>query len=94
MGFKVEIPFKIIFSKKNDSQVSEFHCIKSVRIWSYSGPHFPAFGLITPNTDTFHAVFKTATERHCEKPLSLYPSRHMTSFQRVLRCRRRRRYVL
>ena len=23
------------------------HCVKSVRIWSYSGPHFPAFGLNT-----------------------------------------------
>ena len=22
-------------------------CVKSVRIWSYSGPHFPAFGLNT-----------------------------------------------
>ena len=47
------------------------HCVKSVRIPSYSGPHFPAFGLntlriqsacgeiwtrITPNTDTFHAA--------------------------------------
>ena len=44
------------------------HCVKSVRIRSYSGPHFPAFGLnterycgkmrtrITPNTDTFYAV--------------------------------------
>ena len=21
------------------------HCVKSVRIWNYSGPHFPAFGL-------------------------------------------------
>ena len=21
------------------------HCVKIVRIWSYSGPHFPAFGL-------------------------------------------------
>ena len=45
--------------------------VESVRIRSYSGPHFPAFGLnteiyqskcgkmrirITPNTDTFHAV--------------------------------------
>ena len=55
-----------------------FHCIKSVHIWSYSGPYFPTFGLnteryfislriqsecgkirtrITPNTDTFYAVF-------------------------------------
>ena len=31
------------------------HCLKSVHIWSYSGPHFPSFGL-TPNTDTFYAV--------------------------------------
>ena len=25
--------------------VEVLHCIKSVRIWSYSGTHFPAFGL-------------------------------------------------
>ena len=41
------------------------HCVKSVRIRSYSGSYFPALGLnverysvrtrITPNTDTFHA---------------------------------------
>ena len=52
-------------------QSNNCHCMKSVRIRSYSGPHFPAFGLvclriqvkcgkmqtrITPNTDTFHAV--------------------------------------
>ena len=63
---------------KRSSQRSIFHCVKSVRIRSYSGPHFPAFGLnterygvslciqsecgkmrtrITPNTDTFHAMF-------------------------------------
>ena len=42
--------------------------VESVRIWSYSGPHFPAFGLnkeeecgkmqtrITPNMNTFQAV--------------------------------------
>ena len=29
------------------------HCIKGVRIWSYSGPYFPTFGL---NTDR-HGVF-------------------------------------
>ena len=27
------------------------HCVKNVRIRSYSGPHFPAFGLNTENTD-------------------------------------------
>ena len=51
-----------LFSKKLS------HCVKSVRIRSYSGPYFPAFRLniqsecgkiwtrITLNTDTFHAV--------------------------------------
>ena len=59
-------------------KLGKIHCVKSVRIRSYSGPHFPAFGLntvryclsphilcecgriwtgITPNTDTFYAVF-------------------------------------
>ena len=43
------------------------HCVKSVRVRSYSDPHFPAFGLnmerygkmwtrITPNTNAFYAV--------------------------------------
>ena len=27
---------------------ASMHCLKSVRIWSYSGPYFPAFEL---NTD-------------------------------------------
>ena len=50
------------------------HCMKSVRIQSYSGSYFPAFGLntvhiqsecgkiltrITPNTDTFYAVVES-----------------------------------
>ena len=49
-------------------------CVKSVRIRSYSGPHFSVFGLnfriqsecwkmrtrITPNMDTFHAVILSA----------------------------------
>ena len=46
------------------------YCVKSVRIWLFFGPYFPAFWLNTerccdfgkmrtrktPNTDTFHAV--------------------------------------
>ena len=53
------------------------YCLESVRIRTYSGPYFPAFGLnterysylqmreirarITPNTDTFYAVQETFT---------------------------------
>ena len=48
------------------------HCVKTVRIWSFSGPYFPTFGLNTgdtesecgkirtrktPNTDTFNTVW-------------------------------------
>ena len=55
------------FSIQNE-KYSTIHCLKSVRIRSYSGPHFPAFRLriqsecgkmrtrIIPYTDTFHAV--------------------------------------
>ena len=40
------------------------HCVKSVSIWSYSGPHFPTFGENSvrmrenadQNTDTFYTV--------------------------------------
>ena len=39
------------------------HSVKNVRIRSFSGPYFAAFGLNiqtrkTPNTDTFYAVVK------------------------------------
>ena len=28
-----------------DIDTEKQHCVKGVRIWSYSGPYFPAFGL-------------------------------------------------
>ena len=52
------------------SLTSKTHCMKSVGIWNFSGPYFPAFRLNfpvqfecgkiqtrkTPNTDTFYVV--------------------------------------
>ena len=46
------------------------HCVGSVRIWGFSGPYFPTYGLHTdmyyvnsviktPNADTFYAVLDT-----------------------------------
>ena len=35
------------------------HCVKSVRIWSYSGPHFPAFGL---NTERYGESLRIQSE--------------------------------
>ena len=51
----------VVISRDKDScavilKSSDYHCVKSVRIWSFCGPYFPAFGK-TPNTDTFHAMY-------------------------------------
>ena len=38
------------------------HCVKSVRIRSYSGPYFPAFGLNTDQTNSEYGVFSRSAE--------------------------------
>ena len=38
------------------------HCVKNVRIWSFPGPHFPAFGL---NTERYEVSLRIQSE--CEK---------------------------
>ena len=35
------------------------HCVKSVRIRSYSGPHFPAFGM---NTESYSVPLRIPSE--------------------------------
>ena len=72
--WKCLLSFDIIFSSKAFERF--IHCVKSVRIRSFSGPFFPAFGL---TTDTFHGVKKTleifGTENIAEKGqvlISLY----------------------
>ena len=39
--------------------LGSIHCVKSVRIRSYSGPHFPAFGL---NTERFTESLRIQSE--------------------------------
>ena len=41
------------FQQMNGHGRHIFHCVKSVRIRSYSGPHFPAFGLNTERYSVF-----------------------------------------
>ena len=36
------------------SEIKHYHCVKGVRIWSYCGLYFPAFGL---HTETYLSVF-------------------------------------
>ena len=46
---------KNIFTRNREMKMflSQLHCVKSVRIWSYSGPHFPVFGLNTERYSHF-----------------------------------------
>ena len=36
-----------------------FHCVKSVHIWSFSDPYFPAFGL---NTERYSVFLRLQSE--------------------------------
>ena len=39
--------------------IGKLHCVKSDRIRSYSGPHFPAFGLNTPYNSNIVRTIRT-----------------------------------
>ena len=50
--------------------ITKKHCVKSVRIWSYSGPHFPAF---EPNTERCGVPLRIQSE--CGKmPTKITPN--------------------
>ena len=75
-----KLPFLRKLKNKNYSFYFASQCVKNDRIWSYSGPHFPAFRLntsiqsecgkmrtrITLNTDTFYAVSSCYLNRYGE----------------------------
>ena len=50
---------KIIFVDQKDwpFRLKGTHCVKSVRIRSHSGPHFPAFTLNTDQNDSENGHF-------------------------------------
>ena len=50
--------FKVIY-KLTTKDAIVAHCVKNVRIRSYSGPHFPAFGL---NTDRYRVSFRVQSK--------------------------------
>ena len=64
-SFFISHDFTGVFVYKDIKLSQLLTLVKSVRIPSYSGRHFPAFRLrenatrITPNTNTFHAVSAT-----------------------------------
>ena len=40
------------------------HCVKSIPIPSYSGPHFPAFALNTKRYEVSHSVFTSNARKY------------------------------
>ena len=42
-----------VFSRLKRIKLYEYHCVKNVRIRSYSGPYFPAFGLNAERNGVF-----------------------------------------
>ena len=59
---------KILSSPGNSHQVHTFnanlnHCVKSVYIWSFSGPYFPTFGLEKLRTWTFFTQWTSFIKR-------------------------------
>ena len=59
-GIKVYFP-GVILSKVTFflvlSLFYKLHCVKSVHIWTLSGPYFPAFGLNTDQKNSKHGYF-------------------------------------
>ena len=54
--FSGDIEKNIVVKWVNSCEMTiNMHCVKSVRIRSYSGPHFPAFGL---NTEKYYVSFR------------------------------------
>ena len=47
----------------NNFDFYNIHGVKSVRIWSYSGPYFPAFGLNAKDT-SYLSVFSPNAGKH------------------------------
>ena len=63
MDVSLNKPFKAVLRGcwvKYVVTVVEGHCVKSVRIRSYSGPYFPAFGL---NTERYEVSLRIQSER-------------------------------
>ena len=52
MNIKLIASTPYCFYLNVSEEAGHIHCVKSVRIWSYSGPYFPAFGLTTERYNT------------------------------------------
>ena len=50
-----------------------YHCVKSVRIWSYCGPYFPAFGQNTGPKNTEYGHFFRSVCDSLMETLPLFP---------------------
>ena len=49
----------------------DLHCVKNVRIRSFPGPYFPAFGLNTERYSMFSRIWTEYGEKLCISPYSV-----------------------
>ena len=70
--FRYDLPYRI-FQEQIHQMLN--HCVKSVRIWSYSGPYFPALGL---NTERYPVSLRIQSE--CGENVDQNNSREWTLF--------------
>ena len=69
--FFIAFFWRLLVVSENLAELLAKHCATSVRIWSYSAPHFPSFGLNTgkhgqektPYLDTFHTALLVILEK-------------------------------
>ena len=61
------VSFSIDDIAKNTTKFRPEHCVKSVRIRSFSGPYFPAFGLNTERYQVFLCIHPNAGKYGPEK---------------------------
>ena len=55
--------FELILNRIS-ANIYKTRCIKSARIWSYSGPHFPP---VFPHLDTYISVFSPNTGKNADQ---------------------------
>ena len=58
--FYSKVQKSISNSLKEGSEIQDLHCVKSIRIRSYSGPYFPSFGLNTERYFEYEHFLRSA----------------------------------
>ena len=62
----------VLFSCEYTAYHGDNDCVKSVRIWSFSGPYFPTFGLNTERRGTQYSPYSVRMRENMDQKNSGY----------------------